>query len=165
MVRMLVWMAPSFVIFSSYLFEVTKHYYFSHLPPPKNQDLLLYCLIYSVSVSVLRAVHLGLPRSKRNPSFAQVKCTRGTPSAWHTTLAALVPSPLLATFLHCRPFWSSGETAEKHFNHFEGRDLLYSCPHESTNNFSASKKKFSVVPNRLLFLWIEFFAKIPEDTC
>lgn len=47
---------------------------------------------------------LGLAKSMRAPFFSQVKSTRGIPSAWHTTSTVVVPSPLLATFLHWAPF-------------------------------------------------------------
>lgn len=120
----------------------------------KHFFVLQNIVIHSEYVSICaESMHLGLPRSKGNPFFAQVKCTRGTPSAWHTTLASLLPSPLLATFLHCGPFWSSGGTAEKHYNNFESQ-----CTSHHARALLISW--FILIHNskmsQLLFLWIEW---------
>lgn len=56
--------------------------------------------------------YLGFAKSIVTPFFSHENSTRGTPSAWHTTSAVVVPSPLLATFLHWAPFWSFGLTLQ-----------------------------------------------------
>lgn len=56
---------------------------------------------------------LGFAKSISKPFFSQMKSTGGMPSAWHINSAVLVPSPLLATFLHWTPFCSSGLTMQE----------------------------------------------------
>lgn len=64
---------------------------------------------------------LGFAKSMGKPFFSQMKSTGGIASAWQVSSAVLVPSPLLATFLHWAPFCSSGLTTreEMHIQHME----------------------------------------------
>ncbi len=99
---------------------------------------------------------LGFAKSMLTPFFSHEKSTRGIPSAWHTISAVVVPSPLLATFLHWAPFRSSGLTARGEM----GAEVIHAKTIHNTgaNVYFLTGTKISVCSYKwvsvyVLFLW------------